>query len=98
MDGLEYCKLRLASYIQSRTNIQQAIDKSLVRFVEYIKDVEYFTDRKPDHDMRAVSESFLTAEIIELRRLFDLRNFYFGLVKETEHEKRAWEATYFDNL
>ncbi len=98
LGGLEDCELRLAIHIQSRTSIQQAIDKSLVKFAEYRKDVEYFTDRKPDQDMRAVSESFLTAEMVELRRLFDLRNFYFGLVEKTEYEKRAWEATYFDSL
>lgn len=98
LGGLEDCKLRLASHIQSKINIQQAIDKSLVRFAEYRKGVEYFTDRKPDQDMRAVSESFFTTEMAELRRLFGLRNFYFGLVEETEHEKHAWEATYFDSL
>lgn len=91
---LDGCQVRLASYNRLKTNIQKAIDASLARFAEYREDVEYFANQ----DRELASRALLSAEKTELRRLFGLRNYYFGKIMEAEHEKRAWEATFFDSL
>ncbi len=98
LSGLGECKGRLLGYIKLKTNIQEAINLSLIRLDEYRRDFEYFKREEHDREMTAVSVSLLTAEKVGLQKLFGLRNYCWGKIRETEHEKRAWEEVYFDNL
>ncbi len=98
LDRMRICGNRLSKLLQLRDRVEEQITISLRKLDCYRGDVRYFTGVVPDQDMRVVSEAFFSDESANLRRLFSLRNHYFGAIRNAEHEKTALEATYFDRL